>query len=248
LHRNAVEGSFELPPGMADALDFKVDVDGWLIRAAAIRHTAPGQSYVRTNFFALPAIGGPPQTAVNGISDGHQAVHQTPADDYHTWRVDIFTRRSVPIAATNYRGVNGWPGLEDGALPVGSDWRKRANKGNDYLIDRYIQRTRVYAGIPFGPHTQDATMTESMGPISDRENEHLGLCDAQPAAIRQLLLKVVRDVQEGKDPPGVAFRPQDNNMDDITLVHATVPDGVDPFDVEAVRAHMVCSGGPQPVF
>ena len=40
--------------------------------------------------------------------------------------------------------------------------------------ERDIQQTRVYAGIPFGPHTQDAAMTESMGPISDRENEHLG--------------------------------------------------------------------------
>ena len=244
LHRNAVNGSFELPPGMADGLDFKVDVDGWLVRAAAIRHTAPGQHYIRTNFFALPAIGGPPQVAVDGISDGHQAVHQTPADDYHTWRIDIYTRRSVPIPTTNHRGVTGWPGLEDGALPVGPDWRKRANRENDYLIDRDIQRNRVYAGIPFGPHTQDAAMTETMGPISDRENEHLGVCDAQPAAIRQLLLKVVRDVQEGKDPPGVAFRPEDNNMGNITLVHATIPESVDPFDVEAVQRQMICSGHP----
>ena len=66
-------------------------------------------------------------------------------------------------------------------------------------------------------------------------------CDAQPVAIRQLLLQVVRDVQEGKDPPGVAFRPEDNNMGNITLVHATIPDGIDPFDVEAVQEHMVGS-------
>jgi phthalate 4,5-dioxygenase oxygenase subunit len=245
LHRNAVEESFELPPGMADGLDFEVDVDGWLIRAASIRHTAPGLHYIRTNFFALPAIGGPPQIGVNGISDGHQAVHQTPADDYHTWRVDVYTRRSVPLARTNDRGVYGWPGLEEGTLPVDEEWNKRANRRNDYLIDRDIQRTRVYAGIPFGPHTQDAAMTESMGAISDRENEHLGACDAQPAAIRQLLLKVIRDVQDGKDPPGVAFRPEDNNMGNITLVHALVPDHVDPFDIDMVQQNLVASGVPE---
>jgi nitrite reductase/ring-hydroxylating ferredoxin subunit len=245
LHRNAVEGSFELVPGMADGLDFKVDTDGWLIRAAAIRHLAPGQHYVRTNFFALPGIGGPPQNGLNGLSDGHQAVHQTPADDYHTWRVDVYTRRSEPIARTNDRGVRGWPGLEDGTFPVDENWRKIANRENGYLMNRDIQRTRVYAGIPFGPHTQDAVMTESIGAISDRENEHLGTADAQPAAIRQLLLKVVRDVQAGKDPPGVAFRPEDNNMDYIKLVHGTIPADVDPFDIEAVQKSLVATGLPK---
>ena len=106
----------------------------------------------------------------------------------------------------------------------------------------------VYAGIPFGPHTQDAVMTESMGVISDRENEHLGLCDAQPIAIRRLLLRVVKDVAEGKDPPGVAFRPEDNIMGNIQLVHAIVPDGTDPFDIELVRAKMIRSGGRERVF
>jgi hypothetical protein len=181
--------------------------------------------------------------AVDGLSDGHQAVHQIPADDYHTWRIDIFTRRSGPITPRGGQPLNGWPGLE-GAVPVGQDWRKTANKENGYLMNREIQRTRVYAGIPFGPHTQDAAMTESMGAIADRENEHLGVCDAQPAAIRQLLLRVVRDVQEGKDPPGVAFRPEDNNMGNIALVHATVPEGLDPFDIDAVQRHMICSGSP----
>ncbi|HEY3117704.1 MAG TPA: hypothetical protein VGK54_13255, partial [Chloroflexota bacterium] len=128
------------------------------------------------------------------------------------------------------------------------DWRKTANKENGYLMDREVQRTKVYAGIPFGPHTQDAVMTESMGSISDRENEHLGLCDAQPIAIRELLLKVVKDVAAGKDPPGVAFRPEDNKMGNIQLVHAIVPDGIDPFDVETVQAQMIRSGGRERVF
>jgi phenylpropionate dioxygenase-like ring-hydroxylating dioxygenase large terminal subunit len=245
LHRNANEqGTFDLPPGMAEALDFKVRTDGWLVRAAAIRHLAPGQNYVRMNFFALPAIGGPPQTALDGFSDGHQAVHQTPADDYNTWRVDIYTRRSGPHNRGYNREQYGWPGVPDGSRPVDEGFRKLANRSNGYLMDREKQRSQVYAGIPFGAHTQDAAMTESMGAIADREHEHLGMCDAQPIAIRQLLLKVVRDVAEGKDPPGVAFREEDNNFNYIQLTHATLPDGVDPFDFDAVPEHMLYSGAP----
>jgi hypothetical protein len=58
------------------------------------------------------------------------------------------------------------------------------------------------------------------------------------------MLKVVKDVAEGKDPPGVAFREEDNNMNFIKLTHATLPDGIDPFDIEAVQEHMLYSGSP----
>jgi hypothetical protein len=68
------------------------------------------------------------------------------------------------------------------------------------------------------------------------------MCDAQPIAIRQLLLQTVKDVAEGKDPPGVAFRPEDNKLDYIQLTHATLPDGVNPFDFEHIQEKMLFSG------
>jgi phthalate 4,5-dioxygenase oxygenase subunit len=111
------------------------------------------------------------------------------------------------------------------------------------MIDRQVQKTSVYAGIPFGAHTQDACVTESMGPISDRENEHLGACDLEPIAMRKMLLQVVRDVQAGKDPPGVAFTPEDNRFP-LDLVHATIPLDTPWQDVDAVRATMLYSGPP----
>src|SRR5439155_27304217 len=124
--------------------------------------------------FVLPCLGLPPTGGpYGGVTDGFQVVHQTPADDTHTWRVDIQTRRSGPIRGrTPGAGVGPafqWPGLE-GMSAVGPDWRKRSNKENDYLIDRNIQKTTVYAGVPFGAHTQDACVTETMGAVSDRHN------------------------------------------------------------------------------
>jgi nitrite reductase/ring-hydroxylating ferredoxin subunit len=243
LHRGAVDGNFDLPPGLATNLDFEVETGPWWVKTAAIRHTAPGQDYIRTNMFMMPCIGGPPQTGIDGISDGFQAVNQVPADDTHTWRIDIWTRRSAPFQARPHsEGLQGWPGLE-GARPVGPDWKKTANKENGYLLSREKQRTSNFTGIPFGAHTQDAVMTESMGGICDRENEHLGQGDSQIVAIRNLLLKVVRDVQEGKDPPGVAFRPEDNNMN-LDLVHATLPPNAPWRDIAAMRKVMIYPSAP----
>jgi hypothetical protein len=63
-------------------------------------------------------------------------------------------------------------------LPNTTDWLGRdrlpQNAANDYLIDREKQRRRDdYTRIP-GIHQQDQAVTESMGPIYDRCQEHLG--------------------------------------------------------------------------
>lgn len=86
-------------------------------------------------------------------------------------------------------------------------------------------------------------MTESMGLIADRENEHLGMCDAHPVALRQLLLNAIHNVQAGKDVPGVAFREEDNVWP-IRMPHATLPPGIDWRDEDAVTEHMLYSGAP----
>ena len=79
--------------------------------------------------------------------------------------------------------------------------RLRAGMANDYLIDRQVQRTASYTGIP-GVNTQDMAVQESMGPIYDRTKEHLGTTDVAVIAARRLLLQAARDVQAGLDPLG----------------------------------------------
>jgi len=211
------------------------------VKAAAIRYpeaTADKWKYVRVNAFVLPCIGMPPTAPpIHGIADGFQVVYQTPADDTHTWRLDINTRRSQQVPQRGEQPET-WPGLE-GQYPVGPGGIKSANQSNGYLISREKQMTEVFSGIPFGPHTQDAVMTESMGSISDRENEHLGICDRQPAAMRQLLLKIVRDVMDGKDPPGIAYTPEDNRFNELDLVHATLPKDTPWTDRDLVMANAI---------
>jgi nitrite reductase/ring-hydroxylating ferredoxin subunit len=100
------------------------------------------------------------------------------------------------------------PALRPGQLPNGTGWYDRFNieqtLENDYLVDREAQRTwKSFTGIP-GVRQQDMAVTESMGPIYKRYNEHLGTTDAMIIRTRRRLIaaaKALRD--EGVLPPGV---------------------------------------------
>src|SRR6185436_17426394 len=104
---------------------------------------------------------------------------------------------------------------------------KLANRANDYLIDRDKQRSNaVYSGIDFGAHVQDAAVTETVGsPTVDRSREHLGIADAQIAALRQFELKAIHDLAEGIDPPLAGPNPEPGILDDFYLVNAVHKNG-----------------------
>ena len=92
-------------------------------------------------------------------------------------------------------------------LPDSSDWlgkfRLAQNKDNDYLIDREAQRTTSFTGIA-GIHQQDQAVTESMGPIYDRSQEHLGTSDAMVIRTRRRVIAASRALRDsGTVPPGV---------------------------------------------
>ncbi|GAC1314550.1 MAG: hypothetical protein NVSMB2_04140 [Chloroflexota bacterium] len=48
-------------------------------------------------------------------------------------------------------------------------------------------------------------MTVGMGPIVDRSKEHLGAADSAVIALRHILIKAARDLEEGTEPVA-AFR------------------------------------------
>jgi len=89
-----------------------------------------------------------------------------------------------------------------GRGPDGAGNSRRRTRQNDWLIDREMQRTINFTGIP-GVNTQDLAAQESMGPIVNRAREHLGSADQAIILLRHILLDVVKDVREGLDPPGV---------------------------------------------
>jgi nitrite reductase/ring-hydroxylating ferredoxin subunit len=85
---------------------------------------------------------------------------------------------------------------------AGGAWRPVASRANDYLLDREVQRTRRFFGVP-GISGQDAAVQESMGLIADRSIEHLGSSDSAVIRVRRLWLQAADDRSLGMTPVGV---------------------------------------------
>ena len=100
-----------------------------------------------------------------------------------------------------------------GYLEPTSDPRTRhytkANIHNDYLVDRRLAREELMIGIPFLVNLQDRAMTETMGPIYDRTQEHLGTTDAMVIYVRRRLIEAARGLRDQGVVPA--------NVDDGTM-------------------------------
>jgi len=141
-----------------------------------------------------------------------------PVDDNHVmfWSIAAPRSRVGNGAAGGASGLNagGRPVASAGARPGGfefqpdsPDWlgkfRLAQHRDNDYLIDREAQRTTSFTGIA-GIHQQDQAVTESMGPIYDRSQEHLGTSDAMVIRTRRRVLNAARALRDSAaTPPGV---------------------------------------------
>jgi nitrite reductase/ring-hydroxylating ferredoxin subunit len=141
-----------------------------------------------------------------------------PVDDNHI----MFWSIAAPRSRVGNGAAGGAAGLSAGGRPVAAagsraggfeflpdspDWtgkfRLAQNKDNDYLIDRDAQRRTSNTGIA-GIHQQDQAVTESMGPIYDRTQEHLGSSDAMVIRTRRRVINAARALRDNATtPPGV---------------------------------------------
>ncbi len=91
-------------------------------------------------------------------------------------------------------------GIGNGPLHVDqTTFRSKANRQNDYLIDRAVQRTQSFTGID-GVNVQDRAIQETMGGIVDRCKEHLGPADKAIIQLRRLLRQAVKTAEGGRHP------------------------------------------------
>lgn len=116
-----------------------------------------------------------------------------PADDENCWFFLVQWDPYRPLEAP----YNEAP--RDGMVP--GTWLGKANKRNHYLIDRQVQKTETFSGIPNNMgRAQDAAMTDSMGTIVDRTEEHLGTTDAAIIRMRRRLLQGAKNLMAGIEP------------------------------------------------
>ena len=99
--------------------------------------------------------------------------------------------------------------------------RTKENRSNNYLIDRSLQRRHSYTGIK-STQAQDMAMTDGMGAIVDRSQEHLGTSDMAIIRMRRALLRAAKQLEQGVEPFGPAH-PQDYRVRSAALV---LPEGV----------------------
>jgi len=124
---------------------------------------------------------------------GHAWV---PIDDENTW---TWSFGANPGREMTQEERDFFGGRENYWGPVDERYQPRQNRANDYGLDREVQRVGNYTGIKGIPN-QDAAVQESMGPIVPRWKEHLGSSDSAIIQWRKLMLRLVRELQRGKEP------------------------------------------------
>jgi hypothetical protein len=82
---------------------------------------------------------------------------------------------------------------------VDDDYVPLRNRGNDYLLDRELQKNLSFTGIA-GVSDQDAAIQDSQGPIQDRTREHLGPTDLGIVEFRKLVMGAARALAGGTEP------------------------------------------------
>jgi hypothetical protein len=181
----------------------------------AYRDAEPGYTYWRIAHFLFPFFTMIP-TGILGMQVLVRAW--VPLDDEHVmfWSIGAPRTREGRGSAGGAAGMraagrsvaaagNRAGGFE--YLPDTTDWfgkfRLTQNRDNDYLIDREAQRTQSFTGIA-GIHQQDQAVTESMGAIIDRTQEHLGTSDAMIIRTRRRVIAAAKELRDGGVvPPGV---------------------------------------------
>ena len=84
-------------------------------------------------------------------------------------------------------------------------------------------KDRVYCGIDYPNPIQDLCVVEGAGLVQDRTNEHLVESDIPIVASRKVLMKAIRDVEDGSDPPHVVRDPEANRFPQIVATYGVIP-------------------------
>ena len=188
------------------------------VRMISRRDAGDGITYLRVSNFVLPCYGFVPTGGLRGNPEGYTIHAHVPVDDEHSLRFNVLFRRNRPVAEAEKH-------LDEEFHP---DFTKVRNIHNNYLINRDEQRGQTFIGLGKNFVIHDSCATESMGPRYDRSREHLGVSDITVIAVRKRLLKIVRGLQAGHEPPHCIMTPEQNDLRQIGCIVTTIPSSIDP--------------------
>jgi len=207
LHRALIGGAGGIAPTSAfvqgRAPTLEVDVTDYGYRYTGIRPLGRDEQYVRGYHFVMPFTQLRPGQNVGRDGSERPVVsghHWVPIDDDNCMVWNWHYSYGDYILSEEERWMNA-SGNGPEHIDLRGEFRAHGNSRNDWLIDREVQKTQTFTGIP-GINAQDRAVQESMGPIVDRSREHLGPADRAIITARRLLAEAVRSVQSGQEPLG----------------------------------------------
>jgi phthalate 4,5-dioxygenase len=180
--------------------------DTWYgYKYAGIRNTPNGNTHVRITAYIVPY-----STLVATVPVTNRHGMFVPADDHNTVRYSFATHPFAEVNPQGYGGENLFKvaPFTTPLLRAGGGIIERTHtEENHYLIDREIQQSATFSGVSDFV-SQDFMVTESMGPIYDRTQEHLGTTDVSIIKMRTILIEAAKALAAGGEAPalGGAFR------------------------------------------
>ena len=194
---------------------FQIEEMDYGLRIAARRNAGPKKFYWRITQYLYPYYTMIPPVGDFDTSKGQPyAGHAwVPIDDENTWTWSFGASPEREYTKDERKFSGGKDGMWG---PIDQNYFPLQNRDNNYLIDREVQRTRSFTGINGIPN-QDAAVQESMGSIVDRSKEKLGTSDAAIIAFRKSLIKLTKEVAEGKEP-AAALDGQLYNVRSVSVV------------------------------
>jgi phthalate 4,5-dioxygenase oxygenase subunit len=148
--------------------------------------------YVRVTVFCVPFTALIPRP-MDLTKNGHVQFF-VPVDDERTMFYGVFFSQngSTMDEAATRKLHHLEPGVD-----LDRNCVKLANESNWYLQDRARMKAGDWTGIQ-GFTNQDMACQESMGPITDRTQEHLGTSDIAIIRMRRRMLEAVKRFQSGE--------------------------------------------------
>lgn len=156
-----------------------------------------------------------PSTRIIASPTSLFTVFETPADDHHTSTFIVIHGESPVDRDSNIALL----GLDDARFYNEKDCTYRAT-WDDRLGQDRTRMKDSWTGL-HGIEQEDAAMSLSMGPIIDRSQEHLVPADRAVVALRKLLLRSAKNVEEGGDPVAIPGDVRDVRAPDVFLAHDT---------------------------
>jgi len=174
-----------LRPSNDKAPKLEVELTDYGFHYAAIRRPIRDPEthvYIRTTVFIAPfTVLIPPNDQYN------LAQMLVPIDDVNCMFYWIAWHETKGISQDAWRrfcAAEVGPDLEP-------DFTKKRNLGNDFLQDRAAMKAGDFTGIQ-GIPMQDMAMWESMGPIADRSEDHLGSSDVAIIQFRRQMVAAAK--------------------------------------------------------